>query len=187
MMTASNADGLQSESSHARPFPMWVVSVSDVLGMSPPVQPHEEVLKSGQAVLHEPGFHTIFISHQWLGRHHPDADGRQFQVLQQALGGCISGKLLKECDLVQRFWTGNRMLSSDERLAVRDGYVWLDWFSVPQNPAKHTNQVQAIQSIPSYVESCNMFLALVPRLPHESGNTCDYESWMQGSSVSWLL
>ena len=35
-------------------------------------------------------------------------------------------------------------------------------------------------SIPSYVDSCNIFLALVPPLRHsESGKLCDYESWLE--------
>ena len=180
MAAAILSDGSRSEFSfHARPFPMWTVSVSEVLRMRSPIQPHEELLRSGQLVLQEPEFYTIFVSHQWLGRHHPDPDGKQLQVLQEALGGCISGRLLKESDSVARWYVGNDPTSSKERRAMRDGYIWLDWFCIPQSPSQEAKQSFAIQSIASYVGDCSLFMALVPGLRHESGNACDYESWLR--------
>ncbi|CAE7243879.1 ANKRD17 [Symbiodinium sp. CCMP2592] len=174
------ADHSRSEVSyHARPFPMWVVSVSDMLRMRAPAQPHAELLKSGQLVLHEAKMYTVFVSHQWLGRHHPDPDGKQLVVLQEAIAGCISGRLLKSDDSVARMYIGNRPTASKERSKLRDGYMWLDWFCIPQDAEEHENQLLAIRSIPSYVEHCSMFVALVPELRHESGSACDYESWLR--------
>ena len=179
MATATYTAGVRSQSLHLRGFPMWVVRVSEALRMQAPLAPHEELLISGRVVLHESSFYTTFISHQWLGRHHPDPDGRQFQVLQRALHGRVSGGLLKESDTARQFLDGNRKMSRHERRAFREGYIWLDWFSIPQSPTSPAQQAQAILSIPSYIESCNTFLALVPRLQHESGNPCDYESWLR--------
>ncbi|CAE7218507.1 Ank2 [Symbiodinium natans] len=50
-----------------------------------------------------------------------------------------------------------------------------------QHPAAaRENQRSSVISIPSYVDSCNIFLALVPPLRHsESGKLCDYESWLE--------
>ncbi|CAE7590852.1 ANKRD17 [Symbiodinium sp. CCMP2456] len=164
-------------SCHEQKFPMWVVSMSELQEMRAPMHPHEQLLQSGQVILHESSFHTIFVSHQWLGRHHPDPEGKQLAVLQHAVRGFISGALRLETDVVTTFFHGNRMFSADERRAIRDGYVWLDWFCIPQDKKRGPDRLRAIKSIPSYVDSCNVFVSLVPRVPHESGNLCDYESW----------
>ena len=35
---------------------------------------------------------AAFVCHEWVGRRHPDADMRQFRVLQDAIRNLISGK-----------------------------------------------------------------------------------------------
>ena len=61
---------------------------------------------------------------------------------------------------------------SSERRAIRDGYVWLDWLCIPQDGKQDPDRLRAIKSIPipSCVDSCKVFVSLVPRVPHESGN-----------------
>ena len=53
------------------------------------------------------------------------------------------------------------------RLGDVQGYVWLDYFSIPQCVGKDENcpvtrqqQIDAIVSIPAYVEQCQAFLVL---------------------------
>ena len=163
---------------HERAFPMWVVKVSDVMAMSGVLQPHEVLRDSGLLVEHRPGTFCIFISHQWLGRRHPDPTGAQLKVLQQALLSIGSGSLDLYVDLVQQSRHGNRFISKAEREAIVQGYLWLDWFSIPQDPGRVADLRLAVQSIPSYADACKAFVALVPELPHhDSGSICDFETW----------
>ena len=124
---------------------MWVVSMSELEKMRAPMEPHEQLLQSGLVILHESTFHTIFVSHQWLGRHHPDPEGKQLEVLQHAVCGFISGALLKETDVVTTFFHGNRVFSAIERRAIRDGYVWLDWFCIPQDGKQGPDRLRGNQ------------------------------------------
>eukprot|EP00435_Cladocopium_sp_Y103_P025800 s297_g6.t1 len=47
---------------------MWLVKLSDFMMMTGPPPPFEEW---------QPGFFVIFVSHEWLGRDHPDAEGHE--------------------------------------------------------------------------------------------------------------
>ena len=59
---------------------------------------------------------------------------------------------------------------------VRNGFVFLDWFAIPRITARKTDVstepegLQAVRSIPAYVEACDLFVALVPQLTSESGS-----------------
>ena len=71
---------------------------------------------------------------------------------------------------------------------VADGYLFLDWFAIPQvtqridgvnDDATRSDTARAVQSIPAYVESCDMFVALVPDLIHSgTGLQCNYGTWL---------
>ena len=73
------------------------------------------------------------------------------------------------------------------REQVLDGYLFLDWFGIPQITARvegvnedttRSEAALAVQSIPFYVEVSNIFLALVPEMKHkDTGNFCNYSSW----------
>ncbi|CAE7674641.1 warA [Symbiodinium sp. CCMP2592] len=169
----------QSHVSHERAFPMWVVKVSDAMAMSGVPQPHEVLQASGLLVKHRPGMFCIFVSHQWLSRHHPDPTGAQLKVLRQVLLGITSGSMALQSDIVTQFYKGNRKMLRAERDQILQGYLWLDWFSVPQDPDSASERRQAVQSIPSYVDVCGAFVALVPCLHHhDSGSLCDFETWL---------
>ena len=57
---------------------------------------------------------------------------------------------------------------------LEEGYVWLDWFSIPQLTMRKSGEetdmevrVQhAIWSIPAYVDAANIFLVLCPPAQH---------------------
>lgn len=74
------------------------------------------------------------------------------------------------------------------RQQVLSGYIFLDWFAIPQITARvpgvneddtWSDAALAVQSIPFYVEASNIFLALVPEVKHQDTHKfCNYTSWM---------
>ena len=74
------------------------------------------------------------------------------------------------------------------RQQVLSGYIFLDWFAIPQITARaegvneestRSDAALAVQSIPFYVETSNIFLALVPEVKHcTTGKYCNYASWL---------
>ena len=74
------------------------------------------------------------------------------------------------------------------RQQVLSGYIFLDWFAIPQITARaegvneestKSDAALAVQSIPFYVEMSNIFLALVPEVKHcTTGKYCNYSSWL---------
>lgn len=63
--------------------------------------------------------------------------------------------------------------------------MWLDYFCVPQLVDEHSiglrdEQQLYIRSIPSYVELCDVFVALVPKALHiDTKGARDVHSWLQ--------
>lgn len=69
---------------------------------------------------------------------------------------------------------------------ILNGYVWLDFASVPQTtiemPEARRKQVlaeqsRAIESIPDYFRAATYFYVCAPAAPHENGSLCDFASW----------
>ena len=59
-------------------FPMYTVSMAAVLQMQA-VKPHEELQENGTlTVFHEGMGRAAFVSHQWVGKKHPDPEHKQF-------------------------------------------------------------------------------------------------------------
>ena len=79
-----------------------------------------DVLKE-RGLLHEwkAGMFAIFVSHQWLGRQHPDPNGEQVAVLRQMLQGLINGSLTVAGDLVSSTYGQGKRLTSETRKQVR--------------------------------------------------------------------
>ena len=169
---------------HPQHAPMWVLAVEHVLGMRGTLQSHQALQAQGLIVKWALGMLTIFVSHQWLGRHHPDPDGKRLQVLQGLLKNLMAKKLRIETDLVSQF---HGLRVTEEGLGdVAEGYVWLDYFCVPQlsdglaGPEVADEQLLYIESIPSYVDLCQVFLALVPKaVHHDTGASCSFQSWLE--------
>ena len=113
---------------HEYRFPLWAVRVSDFLRMSGPPEPHDVLQERG--MLHEwyPGMFVIFVSHQWLSALHPDPQGQQVKVLQDALHGIIDGSLRIHEDLLT--WGDERSLSAKTRRHIAEGFLFFDsWLS----------------------------------------------------------
>ncbi|CAE7246569.1 Alpha-latrotoxin-Lt1a [Symbiodinium microadriaticum] len=171
---------------HECRFPLWAVKVSDFLMMTGPPESHGALKEKD--LLHEwyPGMFVIFVSHQWLSSVHPDPSGHQVQVLQQALRGIIDGTMQVHESLIAR--SDDKNLSAKTRECIADGFIFFDWFAIPQITArKHgvneettkSDAALAVQSIPAYVELSNLFIALVPELTHkDSSEPVNYSSWL---------
>ncbi|OLP86114.1 hypothetical protein AK812_SmicGene32806 [Symbiodinium microadriaticum] len=141
-----------------------------------------------KGLLHEwnPQMFVIFVSHQWLGAGSPDPSGQQMTVLRHALQSWIDGSMKVDIDLMRTFGDQSYSTTSYERVAT--GYLFLDWFAIPQlteradgvnDDATVSDTARAVQSIPAYVESCDMFVALVPDLVHsDTGLQCNYSTWL---------
>ena len=130
---------------------------------------------------------VIYVSHQWLGGAHPDPQGRQCAVLRTALQGMMDGSFKIESDPVT-VMNRSTTFSSDECQQIADGFLFFDWFAIPQITARlegvnedetRSDAALAVQSIPAYVEVSNLFIALVPELTHTvTGARCNYISWL---------
>ena len=137
---------------------------------------------------------VIFVSHQWLSFTHPDPHGQQVAVLRATLLGVIDGSLHVEPDTVSI--PAGKALSASTRQAVGDGYIFLDWYAIPQITSRvegmneettKTDAALAVQSIPAYVEVASLFIALVPGLLHsDTGLVCNYASWLSRGWCNWF-
>ena len=161
-----------------------------MLDLVGPPPSHEELLSADRLVQWRPELFTIFVSHQWLGKWHPDPDGLQLQILQKALRNVIDGSVVVQTDVVSQLRMRHRQLSERERQKVANAYIWFDWFSIPQLPSPMSEL--GIQSIPFYVRACQLFVALVPPLRHlVTQQDCDLASWLsrgrgaEPSEVMW--
>ncbi|CAE7699076.1 unnamed protein product, partial [Symbiodinium pilosum] len=130
--------------------------------------------------------YVIFVSHQWLSSVHPDPMGQQVEVLQRLLHGIIDGSVAVHEDIISR--TDERSLTPRDRQHVAEGFLFFDWYAIPQITARQagineeatkTDAALAVQSIPAYVELSNLFIALVPELTHkDSAQLVNYGSWL---------
>lgn len=176
---------------------MWLLSMSDFLRLDH-MPSHEELHRKGLLVPRSRTHFCIFISHQWLGPNHPDPKLQQLPVLQNAFRKLISGEIKAMSDLSSQFVGDSCRLSQKECMNLKSGYIWLDWFCIPQKTfelpfefdgssdedmaymvkvvslrsprsrGSPSNQDLFISSIPFFVEVSDMFVALVPRLCHSS-------------------
>ena len=170
-------------SCHEQHAPMWVVKVKDVLRMTGRLRPHRMLKEDGMLILAESldsKTLVIFVSHQWLGRNHPDEKGEQLLALQSVLIRIHHKELIVENDIVSQVQQQKRITLSLEHCdQLLDACIWYDYFSVPQHAAEGSEeQVSYIRSIPYYIDSCQIFVALAPSLKNEYGHTCDFPSWL---------
>ena len=168
---------------HQYLFPMYVVKVSDFLQMQGAPQAHHALKEKGLLYEWQPGMFTVFVSHQWLGARMPDPLGQHVKILREVLQQLKDKSLKVEAD-----FTRQAPGSATSYEQVADGYLFLDWFAIPQITARtqgvnedatRSDAALAVQSIPAYVEACNMFVALVPEAVHmDTGLQCNYNTWL---------
>ena len=85
---------------HPQFFPFYVVKITDLLTMEMPAPSHTDLFNRGLLHLWHPDMFSIFVSHQWLGRFHPDPDGSQLNILRESLLKLTNGSASVECNLV---------------------------------------------------------------------------------------
>ncbi|CAK9088018.1 unnamed protein product [Durusdinium trenchii] len=142
--------------------------------------PHEELLAGGELTIFQKSLgKAAFVSHQWVGKGHPDPEFKQMQVLQDALQNLISGTSEVNVDMVtESVYFRSKGIPASE-WQEQNLYLWYDYFSCPQ--AAHVSEQglqKAISSIPSYVSRSDFFIALCPVLsnPGET-ETFSEHSW----------
>ncbi|CAK9014663.1 ANK_REP_REGION domain-containing protein [Durusdinium trenchii] len=108
-------------------------------------------------------------------------------VLRDGLRGLVEGSLKVEHNFVATIYGVSLDWSESKREALHQGYLFLDLCSLPQILDLGTGSVDftntdaslAVQSIPAYVERCDLFIALAPELTHaDSGAHCNYTTWL---------
>eukprot|EP00435_Cladocopium_sp_Y103_P050922 s583_g15.t1 len=163
---------------HHMHFPMYVLKVADFLEMSGAPLAHDALQAMGLLHRWKPGMYVAFVSHQWLGKSHCDALGHHSCTLREMLRELLQNKLRIESD-------GDRDYGTKIREALADGYLFFDWFSIPQIDSssprvKMTESSMAILSLPAYVQNSDLFMALVPEVQHQdSGSYCNFTSFLQ--------
>ncbi|CAE7554000.1 unnamed protein product [Symbiodinium sp. CCMP2592] len=162
--------------------PMYVVSMEQLLKMTE-VRPHERLLAEGIVVEFRDNMgKALFVSHQWVGTQHPDPEGTQLRVLQQALRFAMSEIKYIPLDFVTELSIPSAKGLPAAALLSNPVFVWYDYFSCPQlegmqqeDPPSGRNGprltlADAISSIPTYIAACSFFVALCPiiQLPQQS-------------------
>ena len=122
-----------------------------------------------------------------MGNRCADPEGKQLQVLREALQNLLSGRVRVQSDIIHlAVFHEIQQLSPREVSQLAKGYIWFDWFSIPQitvrrvgdNPDMRSDVKRAVDSIPAYVEAADLFIVACPSWPHaDTGETCTQQSW----------
>mmetsp|Transcript_115 Transcript_115/g.286 ORF Transcript_115/g.286 Transcript_115/m.286 type:complete len:656 (-) Transcript_115:88-2055(-) len=151
----------------SRQHPMCVIKIRDFVKLESPLPAHEEVAARGLLVEWQLGLGDVmFVSHTWLGERHPDPSGVKFEALKAILSRIIAGTMsVNEWYLQRILWGKMRISASRLSGCLADGFLWLDYVSIPQ--ANHDLQMQAVASIGAFIASSSFFLVLAGTWRHE--------------------
>mmetsp|Transcript_43612 Transcript_43612/g.69174 ORF Transcript_43612/g.69174 Transcript_43612/m.69174 type:complete len:615 (+) Transcript_43612:59-1903(+) len=162
-------------------YPMWVMRISDFLSLTK-LPSHLELKSSGILHMHEAHFFTIFVSHQWLSQKHPDPSGTKISVLKGWLQNLLDRQATVEKNFLPHVLPSHRNGYHISSKRVASGYLWLDWCSLPlssQSPHLLHQRHLAAESMAAYVQSSDLFVALVPPLEHrQTGKIAAFASWL---------
>ena len=100
-------------------------------------QKHQDHKRAGRLVRFDKGDDepVAFVSHQWLSPTHPDPNLVQLHTLQTILTRIRAGALPKiQGRILARLETGRNEFVDSEELQnwISSGYLWLDFYSIPQ-------------------------------------------------------
>ena len=151
-------------------FPMYTVSLEMLMQMEE-VLPHEELKAKNVLVEFEERMgKAAFVSHQWVDAAHPDPEGKQLRVFQDALKHAMSLREISLDAVTATVMPSAKGLQASE-LWSSALFFWYDYFSCPQlekSRSETNEQLKAIDSIPAYVSSCAFFFALCPVVENPS-------------------
>ena len=150
--------------------------------------PHEQLKTNNLLVEFDESLGSaVFVSHEWVGHHHPDPECKQLRVLQDALKHMLSDLQQIPLDIyTETFFPSARPLQVSD-LRAEALYVWYDYFSCPQlefpslgtgRDRPRANLARAVDSIPAYIARCRFFFALCPVVETSSlGKVFSTFSW----------
>ena len=75
---------------------------------------------------------AAFVSHQWVGRNHPDPEFKQMRVLQDALRHVMSDLKYIPLDMNSEALVPGAKSLDTAKLHSKPLFVWYDYFSCPQ-------------------------------------------------------
>eukprot|EP00928_Gymnodinium_smaydae_P001021 TRINITY_DN10380_c0_g1_i1.p1 TRINITY_DN10380_c0_g1~~TRINITY_DN10380_c0_g1_i1.p1 ORF type:complete len:613 (+),score=38.16 TRINITY_DN10380_c0_g1_i1:54-1892(+) len=170
-------------------YPFHVIQVKEFLKFTGAPLPHQELLsrnllKKWREGNREEKTHmfTSFVSHQWCSQDTPDPRGIQLDALRRLLKSGFNVS-----DGMANFVDGTKSVTKAERKEVVNGWLWYDFFGIPQHAVGCANVctsdfLAAVQSIVAYVQLSDIFIALTPAMSHENGTQLNFGSW---SSRGW--
>jgi len=135
---------------------------------------------------------AMLLSHQWVSQQHPDPDGKQLKVFQDAMKNLLDGSTVPNysawAECVSLYVGRPRFATSD--LSETSLFVWYDYFSIPQYTVTaqsrsvsanlYEDQRNGILSIPAYVHRCEFFVVLCPSMKHATlPAELNYHSWAE--------
>jgi len=120
----------------------------------------------------------LFLSHTWLGHQEPDPNNAKFELLRHLAERILSGKL----DIGPHWTTESafgalQITGKDLAKDLANGFIWLDWWSIPQATDALQNRLLAISSITSYVADSHFFMVLAGAWTHRNGSVRDVRAW----------
>ena len=170
-------------------FPMYVVSLQNVLKMTE-VRCHQQLLEDGILTTLGDSGKAMLLSHQWVSQQHPDPDGKQLKVFQDAMKNLLDGSTVPNysawAECASLYVGRPRFATSD--LSEKSLFVWYDYFSIPQYTVTtgsvstnlYADQQEGILSIPAYIHRCEFFVVLCPSMKHATlPADLNYHSWAE--------
>ena len=172
-------------------FPMYVVSLQNVLKMTE-VRCHQQLLEDGILTTKGDSGKAMFLSHQWVSQQHPDPDGKQLKVFQDAMKNLLDGSTVPNysawAEIMSVYLGRPRFATSD--LSETSLFVWYDYFSIPQYTVTaqsrsvstnlYEDQRNGILSISAYIHRCEFLVVLCPSMKHATlPADVNYHSWAE--------
>ena len=168
-----------------RQHPLYVVKVSTILDESfTEIRKHEVLKKEGLLVEYadDDPHPVLFCSHTWLRRSAPDNSQHvKLTLLKSVLRRAVEGSLGNLSPhwltaLAYKEEAAGLHLQADDLRKLKDGYVFFDYMSIPQEDREA--QGRAIASLVSYVSSSAYFMCLAGPWTHEDfGDARDDLAW----------
>ena len=172
-------------------FPMYVVSLQNVLKMTE-VRCHQQLLENGILTTKGDSGKAMFLSHQWVSQQHPDPDGKQLKVFQDAMKNLLDVSTVPNysawAEIMSVYLGRPRFATSD--LSETSLFVWYDYFSIPQYTVTaqsrsvstnlYEDQRNGILSISAYIHRCEFLVVLCPLMKHATlPADVNYHSWAE--------
>lgn len=162
-------------------MPMWACPISEELRLGRLIM-HEElkprdVLTDYLSLKAVERKGVIFFSQVWLGSSHPDPNDVKYGVMADFLRRAQAGQLDFQMNFEEELTSGRSGLPANQvQEMLQDGFVWLDYQSVPQRNLEAKQQ--HIECLSLYVRHCTFFAALAPPATHEdTGELVDISTW----------